>query len=91
MPSDSVPVRWEVAEDDGFDEIVREGVAVAEARWAHSVHVNADRLRPGRWTARARAGEVKRWGEVTKRGGRKRRVFTSPRVSGERSARLRAG
>ncbi len=49
MPADPVPVRWEVAEDDDFGDLVAHGVAVAEARWAHSVHVNVDRLRPGRW------------------------------------------
>jgi len=49
MPADPVPVRWEVSEDETFDDLVRHGNAIAEARWAHSVHINVDRLRPGRW------------------------------------------
>jgi alkaline phosphatase D len=49
MPADPVPVRWQVSEDENFGKIVRHGVAIAEARWAHSVHVDADRLKPGRW------------------------------------------
>ena len=49
MPADPVPVRWEVSEDEDFRKVVRDGLAVAEARWAHSVHVDADRLKPNRW------------------------------------------
>jgi alkaline phosphatase D len=48
MPPVAVPVRWEVAEDEGFARIVRHGTARAEPRWGHSVHVEADGLRPGR-------------------------------------------
>jgi alkaline phosphatase D len=49
MPPVDVPVRWEVAEDDRFRRGVRRGDAVAEARYAHSVHVDVRRLAPGRW------------------------------------------
>jgi alkaline phosphatase D len=49
MPAVDVPVRWEVAEDEGFRRGVKRGTAVAEARFAHSVHVDADRLAPGHW------------------------------------------
>jgi alkaline phosphatase D len=44
MPPDDVPVRWEVAADESFDEIVADGTAVAPARLGHSVHVDADGL-----------------------------------------------
>ncbi len=49
MPPQSVPVRWEVAEDDRFASIVRSGTGLADANWAHSVHVEVTGLRPGRW------------------------------------------
>ena len=47
MPPVSVPVRWEVAEDARFARIVRSGTAIADAGWAHSVHVEVAGLRPG--------------------------------------------
>ncbi|MBG0828733.1 alkaline phosphatase D family protein [Planomonospora sp. ID67723] len=47
MPGLVVPVRWQVAEDEGFRRIVRQGTAQADRRWAHSVHVKVDGLRPG--------------------------------------------
>lgn len=47
MPSQSVPVRWEVALDARFTQIVRQGVAVADPGVAHSVHVVADGLQAG--------------------------------------------
>src|SRR5258708_22574920 len=43
-----VPVDWAIAEDEGMRRIVGSGQAVAEARWAHSVHVEVQGLRPGR-------------------------------------------
>jgi alkaline phosphatase D len=48
MPDTPVAVRWEVAEDERFARVRRTGVAVAEPRLAHSVHVEVDGLRPGR-------------------------------------------
>ena len=48
MPPVAIPVRWEVAEDEGFTRIVRAGSTHAEPRWGHSVHVDAAGLRPGR-------------------------------------------
>lgn len=44
-----VPVRWEVAADEGFGRVVRSGTAVADAALAHSVHVDARGLAPDRW------------------------------------------
>jgi alkaline phosphatase D len=49
MPPDNVPVAWEVASDDRFSKVVQKGVTYATAAWAHSVHVEATGLDPGRW------------------------------------------
>ena len=43
-----VPVRWKVAEDVRMRRVVARGTVLAEAQWAHSVHVEARGLRPGR-------------------------------------------
>jgi len=48
MPPIAVPVRWEVADDERFERIVRSGTAHAEPRWGHSVHVDARGLLPAR-------------------------------------------
>lgn len=48
MPSAAVPVRWEVATDTGFSDIVRSGEALARPELAHSVHVEVEGLQPGR-------------------------------------------
>lgn len=48
MPPHHVPVRWEVAEDATFRNIVRSGAAIADAALAHSVHVEVRGLRPHR-------------------------------------------
>ena len=49
MPDAPVPVRWEVAADEGFADVVSSGVAVAEPDWAHSLHVEAGDLEPDTW------------------------------------------
>jgi len=46
---DRLPVAWEVARDEGFDDIAANGIAVAETGWAHSVHVDVSGLAPARW------------------------------------------
>src|SRR5258708_31388811 len=43
-----VTVGWAIAEDDKLQKVVRSGEATAEARWAHSVHVEVEGLRPNR-------------------------------------------
>jgi len=48
MPRRQVVVHWQVAEDASFRHVVRGGYAVADPGWAHSVHVEADGLAPGR-------------------------------------------
>jgi alkaline phosphatase D len=48
-PAVALPVRWEVAEDEGFRRIAARGSATAVPALAHSVHVDATGLKPGRW------------------------------------------
>jgi alkaline phosphatase D len=42
-------VRWEVAADEGFRDIVARGSETAEAAWGHSVHAEPAGLAAGRW------------------------------------------
>lgn len=49
MPMEPVKVRWMVAEDEGMGKVVASGEANAVPEWAHSVHVEVEGLRPGRW------------------------------------------
>jgi alkaline phosphatase D len=44
-----VPVNWQVAEDERFSRGLREGMALANPEFAHSVHVDVGGLAPGRW------------------------------------------
>lgn len=48
MPNREVPVRWQVATDEGMTDIVAEGIARASPSLAHSVHVEVRGLRPAR-------------------------------------------
>ena len=48
MPAQDVPVRWQLATDEGFGDLVGEGTAIATADAAHTVHVDATGLDPGR-------------------------------------------
>lgn len=41
---DEVPVVWVVAHDQDLSDVVTGGTAVAEARWGHSVHIDATDL-----------------------------------------------
>jgi len=46
MPMKAIPVRWEVAEDDGFRRIVQSGETLARPELGHSTHVELAGLRP---------------------------------------------
>ena len=46
--SGAVPVRWEVADDEGFRRIAARGEAQATGAFAHSVHVEVEGLQPNR-------------------------------------------
>jgi alkaline phosphatase D len=48
MPNEAVFVDWQVAEDEGMKNVVREGTTVATPDWGHSVHVEVTGLEPGR-------------------------------------------
>jgi alkaline phosphatase D len=45
----ALPVRWEVAADEAFRQVVASGSAVAAPELAHSVHVDVRGLAPARW------------------------------------------
>ena len=47
MGTDAVVVRWEVAQDERFGQIVQRGRVDAMSTWAHSVHVEVTGLEPG--------------------------------------------
>jgi alkaline phosphatase D len=49
MPAERVRVGWEVADDEGFQSIVRAGRAIADPQLAHSVHVDVKGLASDRW------------------------------------------
>jgi alkaline phosphatase D len=48
-PRLAVPLRWELAHDEGFRRIAAKGSAIATPELAHSVRVNVTGLQPGRW------------------------------------------
>jgi alkaline phosphatase D len=49
MPPLAMAVRWEMAGDEGFRQMVATGTATAAPELAHSVHVDVTGLQPGRW------------------------------------------
>ncbi|WP_129840795.1 alkaline phosphatase D family protein [Streptomyces sp. RFCAC02] len=48
MPDGRVAVSWQVADDEAFSRVVREGTAEAVPELAHSVHAEVSGLAPGR-------------------------------------------
>lgn len=57
MPDETVPVAWQIAEDERLHKVVRRGTAHARTAYGHSVHVDVRGLRPGRtYWYRFRAG-----------------------------------
>ena len=61
-----VPVKWLVATDHRMRHVVRHGTAVADPALAHSVHVEVERLKPGReyWYQFSVRGEWSRIGRA---------------------------
>ncbi len=49
MGPEIVPVAWELAEDEQFGRILRQGVTPATPQLGHSVHVEVDGLKPDHW------------------------------------------
>src|SRR5206468_4073655 len=66
VPESSVPVRWEVAEDDRFRRIVRKGSQTALRDLGYSVHAEVDGLRPARhyWYRFIAGGELSATGRT---------------------------
>lgn len=60
MPPEMVKVDWELAEDEGFQKVVRTGSETASPDGAHSVHVEVEGLSPDRvyWYRFQCGGEV---------------------------------
>ncbi|MEU6813189.1 alkaline phosphatase D family protein [Streptomyces sp. NPDC046831] len=62
LPARRVPVRWELARDEGFRHVLRRGTAVAHPEFNHAVHVEVGglgenrvyyyRFRAGSWISR---------------------------------------
>lgn len=48
MPARDADVEWQLADDERFSRVVRSGTVTAQRSWAHSVHVEASGLQPGR-------------------------------------------
>ncbi|GAA3811649.1 alkaline phosphatase D family protein [Streptomyces phyllanthi] len=48
LPAERVTVRWELAHDERFKRVVRRGTATAHPEFHHTVHVETDKLTPGR-------------------------------------------
>ena len=48
LPRQSIPVVWQVAEDEKMHKVVQSGTSLAHAEHAHSVHVEVHGLRPDR-------------------------------------------
>ena len=49
MPSQPVPVQWQIARDENMNQVVQRGEAMAEPELGHSVHVEVGGLEPDRW------------------------------------------
>lgn len=60
MEPRAVEVRWEVARDESFAQVVRRGTAIADPSAAHAVHVEVDGLEPAReyWYRFVAGGEA---------------------------------
>ena len=48
LPSEAIPVAWEIATDNAMKKIVAHGQVLAHPELAHSVHVDVNGLMPGR-------------------------------------------
>ncbi|GAB3079651.1 alkaline phosphatase D family protein [Intrasporangium mesophilum] len=49
MPARKIPVHWEVATDEAFTDVVRDGEVFAYPEYNHSLHVDVRGLDPDRW------------------------------------------
>lgn len=60
MPDVTVPIRWQIARDEGFTQLVADGAVHTSAAVAHSVHVDVTGLQPGQtyWYRFTTGGQV---------------------------------
>jgi alkaline phosphatase D len=85
LPPAAIAVRWEIASDDGFRRVVRSGDALAQPRWAHSIHADVEGLEPDRWywyrfttsEAQSRVGRTRTAPSPPQTGGQLRFAFAS--------------
>ncbi|BAZ26394.1 phosphodiesterase/alkaline phosphatase D [Kalymmatonema gypsitolerans NIES-4073] len=49
MPSENVPLQWQIATDEKMTQVVRSGTSYAIPELGHSVHVVVSGLQPARW------------------------------------------
>ena len=49
MPAANVPVQWQIADDENMRRIISNGTVIATRELGHSVHVEAQGLRPATW------------------------------------------
>lgn len=49
MPPEAVEVRWEVANDENFTDVVAAGTRVARPQLGHAVHIEVENLEADRW------------------------------------------
>jgi alkaline phosphatase D len=82
LQSGSIPVRYEIAEDEGFRDIIRTGEILAHPEAAHSIHLELTGLRPGRsyhyrFHALGASSPIGRTATVPDRSGRLRLALTS--------------
>jgi alkaline phosphatase D len=49
MPPVNVPVQWQIADDENMRRIISSGTVIATPELGHSVHVEAQKLRPATW------------------------------------------
>lgn len=80
IPPQNIVVDWQVADDEAMTKVVAKGTAVASRELAHAVHVEVQRLEPGRWYWY----QFQAAGEVSPKG----RARTAPRAD-ELPERLR--
>jgi alkaline phosphatase D len=60
MAPEAVPVRWQLATDEGMRNVVQSGTALATPEWGHAVHVEVAGLAPARpyWYQFLAGGEL---------------------------------
>lgn len=59
LPAEPIEVQWEIADDEAMTKVFHRGTTLATPQLGHSVHVEANGLKPDRWYwFRFRAGDA---------------------------------